>query len=138
MQRAQWLLGMLMAISMASPAWSQEAGVSPAADWDVTTGPELPSSGSVTPEMWFYIQEYRRHQSPKEAVRRKAELRAAQRQQRLETQRWFGFTNLRPPASPVPYFGTYSPAWTGGSWDPYHWHGVNTPYVTYHTTTRSR
>jgi hypothetical protein len=139
MQRAQWLLGMLVAVvGLASPAMSQESEAPAARGWDVSAMPELPSSGNVTPEMWFYIQEYNRHKSPEEAVRRKAELRSAQRQQRLESQRWFGFTNLRPPASPVPYLGTYSPSWTGGGWNPYRWHGTGTPYVTYHTATQSR
>src|SRR6056297_3389801 len=118
MQRAQWLLGMLMiTIGVASPASSQEPEAPAARGWDISAMPELPSSGNVTPEMWFYIQEYNRHKSPEEAVRRKAELRASQRQQRLESQRWFGFSNLRPSASPLPYFGTYSPTWSGSGWD---------------------
>jgi hypothetical protein len=88
--------------------------------------------------MQFYMQEYQRMKSPKEAVRRKAELRTAQRQKRLEAQRWFGFTNLRPLANPVPTFGTYSPLWAGGGHDPYVWVGIGQSYVTYHTAARSR
>jgi hypothetical protein len=99
---------------------------------------ELPSSGTVTPEMWFYTQEYQRYKSPKEAVRRKAEARAAQRQNRLAAQRWFGLSNSRPVASPVPYFGVYSPSWVGNTWSPYYWSGANLPYVTYYTTYRHR
>ena len=98
----------------------------------------LPSSGDVTPEMWFYMQEYQRYQQPKEAVRRKAEIRAAQRQNRLEAQRWFGFSNLRPVANPIPYYSSYSPAWVGNSWNPFSWSGSGQPYVTYHTASRDQ
>jgi hypothetical protein len=98
--------------------------------------PELPNDSTVTPEMWFYLQEYRRYHSPREAVRRKAEFRSAQRQARLAAQRWFGFTNLRPTVNPVPYYGSYSPSWTGSPRDPFAWMGHGTPRVMYHTARR--
>ena len=98
---------------------------------------ELPSEGSVTPEMWFYLQEYQRYKSPQEAVRRKAEFRAAQRRKRLAAQRWFGFSNLRPTANPVPYYGSYSPAWAGSFWDAFRWSGRGGPLVVYHTARRA-
>jgi hypothetical protein len=97
----------------------------------------LPSSGPVTPEMWLYMQEYQRYQQPKEAVRRKAEIRASQRQRRLEAQRWFGMSNLRPMVNPIPYYGSYSPAWVGHSSEPFSWIGYGQPFVTYHTTSRT-
>jgi hypothetical protein len=93
----------------------------------------LPSDGTATPEMWFYLQEYRRYQSPKEAVRRKAEQRSAQRRNRLAAQRWFGFSNLRPTANPIPYYSSYSPAWIGNSQSPFSWSGQGLPYVIYHS-----
>ena len=98
---------------------------------------DLPSEGTMTPEMWFYQQEYRRYKSPQEAVRRKAEFRANQRSYRLAAQRWFGFTNLRPTANPVPYYGSYSPSWVGSSRDPYAWSGQGGPLVIYHTARRT-
>ena len=98
---------------------------------------ELPSEGTVTPEMWFYLQEYRRYKSPEEAVRRKAEFRATQRRNRLAAQRWFGFSNLRPAVNPIPYFGSYSASWTGSFWDPNAWSGQGGPLVIYHTARRS-
>ena len=97
----------------------------------------MPSDGSVTPEMWLYMQATKRHDSPKEGVRRKAQLRSAQRQQRLESQRWFGFTNLRPTVNPLPFYGSYSPMWAGSARDPYLWYGSGQPYVTYHTSVRA-
>ena len=98
---------------------------------------DLPSGGTVTPEMWFYQQEYQRYKSPQEAVRRKAEFRAVQRRKRLAAQRWFGFTNLRPTANPVPYYASYSAAWVGGFRDPFAWSGQGGPLVVYHTARRS-
>lgn len=83
----------------------------------------VPSDIAMTPEMWFYIEEYRRYQDPAEAVRRKARQRAEQRRQRLAAQKWFGISNLRPQANPIPWFATYSPVWAGNSWDPYRWTG---------------
>jgi hypothetical protein len=108
------LAGVVAADTPTASRGSQEAS-------DVTV--ELPSSGTVTPEMWFYLQEYQRHKNPKEALRRKAEARSQQRQNRLAAQRWFGISNLRPMANPVPYYATYSPTWVGSSWNPYAWSG---------------
>jgi len=138
MRRLGWFLVTCIAIVCgAQPATAQlpDDSRTEASSEESLSG--LPTGSTVTPEMWFYMQEYRRHQSPKEAVRRKAELRSAQRQQRLESQRWFGFTNLRPPANPIPLYGTYSPMWTGSARDPYAWIGIGQSYVTYHTATRA-
>lgn len=82
----------------------------------------------VTPEMWVYSQELRRYEDPQQAVRRKAELRAAQRMSRIAAMKWYGFSNSRPQANPIPFMsGSYSPAWVGNSPDRYdwgQWHGV--------------
>jgi hypothetical protein len=85
---------------------------------------------SLTPEMLVYLQALRRHDDPKQAVRRKAEIKAAQRRARLSAMQWFGYSNQRPQASPTPFMGTYSPVWTGNTWDPYRWAGVGQPFVT--------
>ena len=50
----------------------------------------------VTPEMWFYIQERRRHDNPQDAVRRKAEYRAKQRQERIAATKAAGRSKQRP------------------------------------------
>jgi len=96
------------------------------------------SGADMTPEIWLYLQETRRHSDPKEAVRRKAELRTAQRQARLESQKWFGFSGLRPQANPVPFTGTYSPVWGGNGRNGYVWTGVGSPYMTSYAYSRSR
>jgi hypothetical protein len=84
-------------------------------------------SPSLTPEIWLYLQEQRRYDDPKQAVRRKAEARAQQRRDRLSALKWFGMSNARPTASAVPWMGTYSPYWGGNSWDPFQWIGGGYP-----------
>lgn len=84
---------------------------------------------SLTPEMWLYMQELKRHDDPKQAVRRKAEQRSADRRARLAAMHWYGFSNLRPQASASPWMSTYSPFWAGNSWDPYRHVGVGHPGI---------
>ena len=81
-------------------------------------------SPGESPEIWLYLQQMRRYDDPKQAVRRKAEFRAAQRRNRLAAMKWFGLSNSRPQASAVPWSGTYSPQWSSNSWDRFGWAGV--------------
>ena len=90
------------------------------------TAPNV-SLPSVTPDVWLYSQEWRRHDDPAQAVRRKAEARTAARTQRLEAMRWFGFSNARPQAGVTPFMGVYSPAWAGNGYDRYDWVGTGWP-----------
>ena len=100
-------------------------------------GPAKPALGTgeqpvVTPEtvtadMWYYSQEMRRHDDPKQAVRRKAEYVAQQRTLRIESMKWFGMSNSRPVASTTPFMDQYSPAWIGNSSHPYQWIPVGSP-----------
>lgn|SRR5487761_1095278 len=73
------------------------------------------SMSEMTPEMWFYMQETRRHDDAKAAVRRKAEFRTAQRQRRIAAREWFGYSNARPTANPDPYTAGYSPHWSANN-----------------------
>jgi hypothetical protein len=93
----------------------------------VATEQVLPTPQTITPEMWFYSQELNRHDDPAQAVRRKAEIRAAQRMQRIAAMKWFGFSNARPQASTTPMMGVYSPAWIGNGYDRYDWAGASWP-----------
>jgi hypothetical protein len=89
-------------------------------------GPAVVGNGpTVPPEFWFYSEQVRRHDDPAQAVRRKAELRAEQRMGRIAAMKWFGFSNSRPQASPIPMMGGYSPAWIGNGVDRYDWVGVS-------------
>ena len=87
---------------------------------------DLPSA-NMTQEMWFYLEEQKRHDDPRQAVRRKAEQKAADRSARLAAMKWYGYSNLRPQASASPWMGTYSPFWAGNSWDPYQHIGQGWP-----------
>ena len=80
-----------------------------------------PSLTTATPEMWFYEQERTRQENPKYAVRRKAEIRAQQRQQRIAAMKWYGMSNSRPMTNPTPLTGTYSPTWVSAASDPMRW-----------------
>ena len=85
----------------------------------------------TTPEMWFYQQSMRLYEDPKVAVRRKAEFAAAQRQQRLATQKWYGISNARPTVNATPWGSLYSPTWTASASRPYGWiPSGRTVYVT--------
>ena len=106
------------------PAATLAAPVAHAQETGVTT---LPTPSNITPEMWIYSQELNRHDDPAQAVRRKAELRGAQRMQRIAAMKWFGFSNARPQASTAPMMGVYSPAWIGNGYDRYDWMGVSWP-----------
>jgi len=66
----------------------------------------------------------RRNTEAWEAIHRKAATKAEMRGRRLTTQKWFGYSNLRPTASATPFLSTYSPTWTGNTAHPAYWTGV--------------
>lgn len=80
-------------------------------------------TNNMPPEYWLYSQQVRRHDDPAQAVRRNAEMKAAQRSARLNSMHWFGYSNARPQASGVPFMAVYSPVWTGNGYNPYDWVG---------------
>jgi hypothetical protein len=88
---------------------------------------EMIPSPPTTPEMWYYMQEMRRYDDPKQAIRRKAEIKAAQRRDRLASLKWYGYSNSRPLAAHMPFMGSYSPTWVGNSWNPFYWHTGYSP-----------
>jgi hypothetical protein len=91
--------------------------------------PEINPS-QVTPEFYLYMQELRRHDDPQQAVRRKAEARAAARESRITAMKWYGMSNARPQANPVPFMsGAYSPTWIGSRPERYDWYGLGWPSV---------
>ena len=83
--------------------------------------PTIERPSNIPADVWKYMESMKRYEDPKLAVRRKAEARAAARQARLEAQRWYGVSPLRPTASPLPFMGSAAPMWVGNSWDPYRW-----------------
>lgn len=89
--------------------------------------PSIPgvSQSQMTPEMYLYLHELKRNEDPKQAVRRKAELKTAQRMQRLAAQKWFGVSNARPMASAQPFMDLYSPRWVGNGYNAMDWRGID-------------
>jgi hypothetical protein len=67
-------------------------------------------SPSDSAQSWNYLAEQKRQEDPKAAIRRKAELKAAQRQARLAAQQWYGVSNARPTVSATPTMSVYSTA----------------------------
>lgn len=118
----------LLVVLMAMPAEAQ----TPA-----ETGSTLRYSGGITPgevtatpEMWFYQEQMSRRDDPKEAVRRKAEFRTAQREARLAARRWFGVSLMRPMTSTAIMNGESAAVWTGGNpLAPYQWRGTSSVIV---------
>lgn len=87
-----------------------------------------PGELKATPEMWFYDQALQQYRDPKMAVRAKAEFRDEQRQRRIESLKWFGFSNSRPRASADPYHNDYSVGWVSNlGYYPARWNGMVQP-----------
>ena len=62
-----------------------------------------------TESMWLYVQEMRRYDDPKQAVRRNAEARAGQRRARIAAAKWLGYSKQRPMVMPTPTTSFYGP-----------------------------
>jgi hypothetical protein len=123
----KFLFAMLLSLSASAVLVTTSAAQDRGDSRDLRRDNPTPVAGqavSPTPEMWFYEQERTRYEDPKAAVRRKAEFRSTQRQNRLASCKWFGIDNSRPTASPTPVTGTYSPTWISNTPDPYRWSGV--------------
>ena len=121
MNRWQFAIS-LVAVGLASHACGQDRNARKEAD-----ARKIPVPAQVTPEMWIYSQEMRRYEDPQQMVRRKAEVKASQRTSRLAAMKWFGFSNARPQANPVPFMSVYSPTWVGNGYDRYDWVSTNWP-----------
>jgi hypothetical protein len=84
-----------------------------------------PGELKATPEMWFYEQAMRQYKDPKAQVRAREEFRTEQRIRRLESMRWYGFSNSRPRANGDPMNADYSPQWVSNpGYYPSRWNGV--------------
>ena len=111
MKRLLW--SVLVIASAISTTDAQEP--TPATRPGVQQPDQNPSMANLTPEMWLYMQQLERH--------------AAQRTHRIAARKWFGLSNTRPSASPIPVMGTYSPFWSGNDIDPHRWNGVGAPVI---------
>ncbi|HWB10372.1 MAG TPA: hypothetical protein VG826_14165 [Pirellulales bacterium] len=98
------------------PRSPQRSTVKPAAtEKDAGISAESLSMTQMTPEMWLYTQELRRREDPKDAVRRKAEYRTAERMRRIASREWFGYSNSRPVVNPDPWTAGYSAHWSANN-----------------------
>jgi hypothetical protein len=125
----------LVLLSIApSLAWAQQPLISridrqPPAP-AVTAGTSS-SAQPMSSEMWLYLHEEQRHDDAAQAVRRKAEYKADQRMTRINSAKWYGYSNSRPEASSIPFMGDYSPGWIGSGYSRYQWIGASSPYMPY-------
>jgi len=93
----------------------------PPQDRPISATSESPSTSF---EQWLYTQEQKKLEDPRYLVYLRAAQKAEQRNRRLATTKWFGYSNTRPVANGVPLMGTYSPTWVGNSGNPFYWTGV--------------
>lgn len=107
---------------------SAQEDVTPSGDLRPGAVPTL-AVPSLTPEMWFYEQERQRNDDPAVAVHRNAANRAAQRHRRIESRKWFGYSNSRPMASAAPWHSVYLPYWRGNSIYSSHWSSLGYPGI---------
>ncbi len=105
-----------------------QVGVAQDSPFDAADGPrpvsaqEPEMTSDRVQEMLFYERERARYEDPKMAIRRRAELKAQQRAQRLASQKWYGISNSRPIVSCTPGCGgSFSPYWGSNTYDPYRW-----------------
>ena len=97
----------------------------------VTPAPPMASPGDypITREARAHEQYLLQEKAQAESVHQAAVARFQQRTRRLESQRWFGISNLRPMASVDPYDGDYSPGWVSNyPFFPYRWVGSGEPW----------
>ncbi|MCH2128043.1 MAG: hypothetical protein MK179_02810 [Pirellulaceae bacterium] len=116
----------LTLLLVAVPLWAQSEELTP----PTTSSSETPSISTLTPEMWFYLQELKRHDDPAQAVRRKAEFRAEQRRQRLAMRKWYGHSQSRPHSSATPWTNDTRPRFWSRYGHTNHWRANLSPYAT--------
>jgi hypothetical protein len=132
MVRTTWIALPLLVIALARIATAQDSTVHLRRDTEPRQAAPHENTSSViatTPEMWYYQQEIKRHDDPKMAIRRRAELKAQQRHERLASLQWYGISNARPTVSTSPQFGNYSTYWGSNTYDPLRWRPMPAPVV---------
>jgi hypothetical protein len=89
-----------------------------------------PGEAQSTREARAHEQHLLQSQAQAEAIHRAAVARFEQRTRRLESQRWYGISNMRPSASTDPYNGDYSPGWVSNYlFYPYRWVSTGEPWT---------
>ena len=101
-------------VSAQPPAADSERNVP--VNLQVPTGP-VPLSA----EMWLYLHEQQREDSPEMVVRRTAQQKAQARRNRIAARKWFGYSSARPKVNPTPWTSQYSATWVGNGLNPLNW-----------------
>lgn len=78
-------------------------------------------SATSEEEKGSYEQSYSAKPDPQAIIQYKAQVRAAQRMDRMASMQWYGMSNARPTASVTPFSSMYSPAWQTPGGRPYAW-----------------
>jgi hypothetical protein len=132
--RKRYFLGLALTLVLGAAAQAQEpqaalATATPRATLQAPLPADhpIPQQPPLTPELWFYSQELRRHDDPAQAVRRKAEIKADQRMSRIAAAKWFGFSNARPHAWGLPFVSASSPHWPGSGLERHYWAAASYP-----------
>jgi hypothetical protein len=116
-------LSVTLAVLSPASSWAQNAdrfrfGDDPFSESSEDTATAVEVTPVVTPEATSNYPRDPRIVDPRTLVQQNAAFRGAQRQYRLAALQWYGYSNLRPVASPQPFYSTYSPPppWAGNSW----------------------
>lgn len=75
----------------------------------------------LSADIWLYLHEQQREDSPEMIVRRKAQQKSQARRDRIAARKWFGFSPSRPTANPTPWTSQYSPTWVGNGLNRFDW-----------------
>ena len=124
---ASWALLLGASAAMAQPPAARHPDAPPAAP---KSSEVSLSDVKATPEMWFYLQERQRYDSPKMAVRRNAELAAARRGERIASQQWLGQSPERPNVYSTIFGGHFPGTFPYGNadrWNIYYSYGSPRP-----------
>ncbi|TWT31375.1 hypothetical protein [Blastopirellula retiformator] len=111
----------LTTLLVASAAMAQDLtirGTSSPSDMPAQPLEQAPALSSSTPDMWFYLMENRRAQTPSVLRLQRAQFQAWQRISRIESREWYGVSKARPETNSTPLFRNYSNLRTNISYSP--------------------
>lgn len=83
-------------------------------------------SSEGKPDKWYYQTSYEKP-TPQAIIQQKAQVRAAARIHRIETNKAWGISTARPTALATPYTGVYSAAWQMPGGRPFGWYSTQRP-----------
>lgn len=109
MKRFAWLLSLTFALAC-SAASAQEINFK---SEEVPPAAPAAKEHTLTPEMYRYLSDLQRYGGPQDLTRVRAQHDAELRKARLNSMRWYGYSNSRPHAAATPFTSSYGPRWVG-------------------------